>query len=201
MASSSSSKKRKEKSSANFESAKFKSSVAKANKAYPSKEIIFSPEAIHKGTLCGKSQWVRHDDGRHHFLRRADLKVMARGWYEFVIRSIMPTGNRSEVTMDRAVLIHSIISGENIQFDEIIAEQFYQFINKTGIRTKLPFPGIIQRLCAEKKGSIPDDTMIPVEPHINSKLMERVKGERAARRQAPPPEQQNQEAAEIPQVP
>ncbi|MED6223206.1 hypothetical protein PIB30_071743, partial [Stylosanthes scabra] len=88
-----------------------------------------------------------------------------------------------------------------IQVDEIIAKQFYKFINKTRIRTKLPFPGVIQRLCAEKKVPIPDDTMIPIDPHINSKLMERVRGEREARRQAPPPEQQNQAAAEIPQVP
>ncbi|MED6196749.1 hypothetical protein PIB30_050294 [Stylosanthes scabra] len=107
------------------------------------------------------AQWVLHDDGRHHFLRRADLKAMARGWYEFVIRSIMPTGNLSEVTVEWVVLIHSIILGEDIQVDEIIAEQFYKFINKTGIRTMLPFLGVIQRLCNEANVSILDDTMIP----------------------------------------
>ncbi|MED6159279.1 hypothetical protein PIB30_040884 [Stylosanthes scabra] len=110
--------------------------------------------------LCVEgAQWVFHDDGRHHFIRRDDLKAMARGWNEFVIRSIIPTGNRSEVTVERAVLIHSIILGEDIQVDEIIAEQFYKFINKTRIRTKLHFQGNIQCLCAEKL-SIPDDTII-----------------------------------------
>ncbi|MED6214974.1 hypothetical protein PIB30_108678, partial [Stylosanthes scabra] len=148
------------------------------------------------------AQWVFHDDGRrHHFLRRTDLKPMARGWYEFVIRSIMPTGNRSEVTVERAVLIHSIILGEDIQVDEIIAEQIYKFVNKTGIRTKCPFPGVIKCLCDEKKVSILEDTMIPVEPHINSKWMERIRRERAGRREAHPPEQQNEEAAEISQAP
>ncbi|MED6134828.1 hypothetical protein PIB30_040609 [Stylosanthes scabra] len=73
----------------------------------------------------------------------------------------MPIGNRSEVTVEWAVLIHSIVLGEDIQVDEIIAEQIYKFVNKTRIRTKLPFSGVIQRLCAEKKVSSPEDTMIP----------------------------------------
>ncbi|MED6162332.1 hypothetical protein PIB30_069343 [Stylosanthes scabra] len=94
-----------------------------------------------------------------------------------------------------------VMESEDIQVDEIIAEQIYKFAKKTGIRTKLPFPRVIQRLCNEAKVSIPEDTVIPVEPHINSKCMERVRKERAGRREAPPPEQQNEEAAEIPQAP
>ncbi|MED6115773.1 hypothetical protein PIB30_093938 [Stylosanthes scabra] len=85
--------------------------------------------------LCVEgAQWVRHPDGRPYFLRRIDLQPMARGWYDFVCRSIMTTTNRSEVTVEWAVLIHAIIIGEDIQFDEIIAEQMYKFVNKTNIR-------------------------------------------------------------------
>ncbi|MED6198874.1 hypothetical protein PIB30_070673 [Stylosanthes scabra] len=71
--------------------------------------------------------------------------------------------------------------------------------NKKGIRSKLPFPGVIQRLCNEAKASITKDTMIPMEPPINAKLMERVRGERTTIRQAPPP--QEKEDAEMPQAP
>ncbi|MED6149957.1 hypothetical protein PIB30_067551 [Stylosanthes scabra] len=61
---------------------------------------------------------------------------------------------------------------------------------------------MIQRLCNEAKAYIPEDTMIPVEPPINAKVMERVRGERTATRQAPLLEQQEEEeAAEIPQAP
>ncbi|MED6164094.1 hypothetical protein PIB30_086406 [Stylosanthes scabra] len=81
--------------------------------------------------LCVEgAQWVRHPDGRPHFLRSTDLQPIARGWYEFVCRSIMPTRNRSEVNVEWVVLIHAIIIGEDIQVDEIIAEQMYKFINK-----------------------------------------------------------------------
>ncbi|MED6187632.1 hypothetical protein PIB30_078202, partial [Stylosanthes scabra] len=94
--------------------------------------------------LCVEgAQWVRYPDGRPHLLRRTDLQPMARGWYEFVCRSIMPTTNRSKVNVERAVLIHAIIIGEDIQVDEIIAEQMYKFVNKTNTRSKLPFPSVI----------------------------------------------------------
>ncbi|MED6115810.1 hypothetical protein PIB30_094317 [Stylosanthes scabra] len=99
------------------------------------------------------AQWVMHDDGRPHFLRRTDLQPMAKG-----------------------------------MVDQIIAEQIYKFSNKRGIRSKLPFPGVIQCLCNEAKASIPEDTMIPVEPPINAKVMERVRGERTATRQAALPD-------------
>ncbi|MED6225546.1 hypothetical protein PIB30_094661 [Stylosanthes scabra] len=87
--------------------------------------------------LCEeRAQWVLHADGRPHFLRRADLQPMARGWYEFVCRSIIPTTNRSEVTVEQAVLIHSIIIGEDIRVQEIIADQIYKHANKRAKRAK-----------------------------------------------------------------
>ncbi|MED6154579.1 hypothetical protein PIB30_113892, partial [Stylosanthes scabra] len=90
----------------------------KANKDYRLEEVLED--------LCiERAEWVRHKDGRPHYLRRNDLEPMAKGWYDFVCRSILPTTNRSELTVERAVLIHSIIIGENINVEEIIADQFY----------------------------------------------------------------------------
>ncbi|MED6226296.1 hypothetical protein PIB30_102193 [Stylosanthes scabra] len=77
-----------------------------------------------------RAQWVLHADGRPHFLRRADLQPMARGWYEFVCRSIIPTTNRSEVTVEWAVLIHSIIIGKDIQQPQFPPE-FMENFNST----------------------------------------------------------------------
>ncbi|MED6163526.1 hypothetical protein PIB30_080821 [Stylosanthes scabra] len=65
--------------------------------------------------------------------------------------SIMPTTNRLELTVERVVLIHSIIIGENINVEEIIAKQFYKFIYKTDLASSLPFPSIIVALCADAK--------------------------------------------------
>ncbi|MED6176371.1 hypothetical protein PIB30_087624 [Stylosanthes scabra] len=84
----------------------------------------------------------------------------------------MPTTNRSELTVERAMLIHSIIIGENINVEEIIAEQFYKFIYKTDLSSSLPFPSIIAALCLDAK-VVPhkDDTMIPQEMQIAGEAM------------------------------
>ncbi|MED6164870.1 hypothetical protein PIB30_094259 [Stylosanthes scabra] len=145
--------------------------------------------------LCVEgAQCVRHPDGRPHLLRRTDLQPMARGWYEFVCRSIMPTTNRSEVNVERAVLIHAIIIGADIQVDEIIAEQMYKFVNKTNTRSKLPFPSVIALLCKEAKVTIPGDTLIPQEDLIDGVAMGRVRGPREPR-QNPPLDQEIEEEA------
>ncbi|MED6212292.1 hypothetical protein PIB30_081897 [Stylosanthes scabra] len=97
------------------------------------------------------ADWVRHKDGRPHYLRRADLEPMTKGWYEFICRSILPTTNCSELIVERAVLIHSIIIGENINAEEIIADQIYKFVHKMDVSSSLPFPSIIAALCRMQK--------------------------------------------------
>ncbi|MED6141256.1 hypothetical protein PIB30_101552, partial [Stylosanthes scabra] len=140
------------------------------------------------------AEWVRHRNGRPHYLRRSDLEPMTKGWYEFVCRSILPTTNGSELTVERAMLIHFIIIGENINIEEIITEQIYKFVYKTDISSSLPFPSIIAALCADAKIlAIPDDTLIPQEPPIVAEAMARTREPRAKNpRQATPPQQQPQ---------
>ncbi|MED6132117.1 hypothetical protein PIB30_016330 [Stylosanthes scabra] len=48
-------------------------------------------------------EWVRHKDGRPHYLRRADLEPMTKGWYDFVCRSIMPTTNLPAIKNDNLI--------------------------------------------------------------------------------------------------
>ncbi|MED6109486.1 hypothetical protein PIB30_034081 [Stylosanthes scabra] len=127
----------------------------KANKDYRLEHVL-------EDLFIERADWVRHKDGRPHYLRRADLEPMKKGWYDFVCRSILPTTNRSELTAERAMLIHSIIIGENINVEEIIANQIYKFVYKTDLSSSLPVPSIITALCADAKiPAIKDDTLIP----------------------------------------
>ncbi|MED6166509.1 hypothetical protein PIB30_110022 [Stylosanthes scabra] len=157
----------------------------KANKDYRLEHILED--------ICEEdAQWVYHRDGRPHYLRRSDLDPMSKGWYEFVCRSILPTTNRSELTVERAMLIHSIIIDENINVEEIIAKQIYKFVYKTDISSSLPFPSIIAALCADAKiCAIPNDTLIAQEPPIVADAMVRIREPRARARQAPPSQQQD----------
>ncbi|MED6126107.1 hypothetical protein PIB30_075155 [Stylosanthes scabra] len=157
----------------------------KANKDYRLEEV--------QECLCLEGrEWVLHKDGRPYYLRRNDLEPMTKGWYDFVCRSILPTTNRSELTVERAVLIHSIIIGENINVEEIIADQFYKFIFKTDLSSNLPFTSIIAALCLDAKvATLKDDTLINQELPIAGEALIRTRERRARnpRQEAPPPQQ------------
>ncbi|MED6172488.1 hypothetical protein PIB30_050534 [Stylosanthes scabra] len=174
----------------------------KANKDYRLEHVLED--------LCiEEADWVRHKDGRPHYLRRADLEPMTKGWCDFICRSILPTTNCSELIVERVVLIYSIIIGENINVEEIIADQIYKSVYKTDLSSSLLFPSIIAALCADAKvPAIKDDTLIPQEPPIIGVAMTRTRETRArnprqARQEAPqqqqpPPQVQPQFQQEFP---
>ncbi|MED6148298.1 hypothetical protein PIB30_051794 [Stylosanthes scabra] len=118
------------------------------------------------------ADWVRHKDGRPHYLRRDDLEPMTK---------------------------------ENINVEEIIADQIYKFVYKTDVSSSLPFPSIIAALCTDAKiPAIPDDTLIPQEPPIIGVAITRTRETRARNprpaRQATPPQQQPPQEQPQPQV-
>ncbi|MED6200293.1 hypothetical protein PIB30_083642 [Stylosanthes scabra] len=69
-------------------------------------------------------------------LRRAELTPLACGWHEFIIHSIIPAGNKSEITIARAILIHSIIRGEDVRAEELIADNIAVLMNDKPWRIK-----------------------------------------------------------------
>ncbi|MED6129079.1 hypothetical protein PIB30_104277 [Stylosanthes scabra] len=84
------------------------------------------------------------------YLKRSDLNPVARGWHEFIIHSIMPTTNQSEVTLNRAVLIHCIMSSQEVRVEKIIVDAMMNIINKLYTSNPpLAFSNIIARLCEE----------------------------------------------------
>ncbi|KAL4288158.1 hypothetical protein AHAS_Ahas19G0258200 [Arachis hypogaea] len=52
-------------------------------------------------------------------LGRHDLKPVARGCFEFIQRSIIPTSNRSKVTVERAVMIRCIMLGNVVEVHKL----------------------------------------------------------------------------------
>ncbi|MED6117411.1 hypothetical protein PIB30_109772, partial [Stylosanthes scabra] len=122
----------------------------------------------------GKSDGI--NVGKNPTENPTEISAFLVVWYEFVCRSILPTTNRSELTIERAMLIHSIIIDENINVEEIIADQIYKFVYKTDISSSLPFPSIIAALCADAQiRAIPNDTLIAQEPPIVADAMVRVR--------------------------
>ncbi|MED6151042.1 hypothetical protein PIB30_078550 [Stylosanthes scabra] len=108
-------------------------------------------------------------------LRRTELHPLARGWQEFIIHSLVPMGNKSKITVVRAILIHSIIRGEEVRAEEIIVDNMV--VITQGLRGKgnLSFRSTICKLC--KDAGVPlrefrRTSKIPEEKLITAKRME-----------------------------
>ncbi|MED6184856.1 hypothetical protein PIB30_051477 [Stylosanthes scabra] len=62
----------------------------------------------------------------------------------------MPTTNQSEVTLNRAVLIHYIMSSQEVRVEKVIVDAMMNIINKLHTtKPHLAFPNIIAGLCEE----------------------------------------------------
>ncbi|MED6165279.1 hypothetical protein PIB30_098077 [Stylosanthes scabra] len=107
-------------------------------------------------------------------LRRAELNPLARGWHEFIIHSIIPTGNKFEITKARAILIHSIIRGEDVSVEEIIADNIAMIAQGMQGKGKLAFPSTIFKLCKDAGVSMCEFRgceLIPQDKLITARLM------------------------------
>ncbi|QHO07447.1 uncharacterized protein DS421_14g463770 [Arachis hypogaea] len=152
-------------------------------------------------------QWIKDKDGIPNQLRRRDLSPQARGWLEFVRRSLIPTSNTSEVTKERAVLIYSIMKGENVNVGEMIVNNINKVLKSTSDNTRLAFPSIIQRLCDEAGvEKIIDEVMVKQDKFITAKKMAKVEAvnplqrakEQRAHAHGPQQQQVKEEAEEQP---
>ncbi|MED6206149.1 hypothetical protein PIB30_024175 [Stylosanthes scabra] len=114
------------------------------------------------------AQWKLDIKGNPCQLRRHDLKPTARAWLDFVRRSLMPTSNANEVTVERAVLIHSIMEGLSIKAELLISKNISAAAESKDPNKRLPFTGVIYRLLFANgfKKKVQGDELIPIEKPI-----------------------------------
>ncbi|MED6214319.1 hypothetical protein PIB30_101946 [Stylosanthes scabra] len=164
-------------------------------------DVSFAPSSI-KRVLKLRKDPIPDAPSYHERKANKDFRLDHVGTSLFADLFFQPP--TVELTVERAVLIHSIIIGENINVEEIIAEQIYKFVYKTDTSSSLPFPSIIAALCADARiPAIPNDTLIPQEPPIVGEAMKRTRKARAKNprqaRQATPPQQQPPQDQQQPQ--
>ncbi|MED6190308.1 hypothetical protein PIB30_104632 [Stylosanthes scabra] len=82
-------------------------------------------------------------------LKRQELNPIARGWHEFSIHSLIPSSNRSEIPVIRAILIHCIMRGDDVRDEDIIADKIVRMAQGIREKGKLGFPSTIFKLCKE----------------------------------------------------
>ncbi|RYR61927.1 hypothetical protein Ahy_A04g019188 [Arachis hypogaea] len=93
--------------------------------------------------------WVLDSQGQPLKLRRGDLIPQAKGWHDIVRRSLIPTSNNSEVTINRAIMIHCIMKGGEINVGEIIAKNIIDTSENVKQDSWLGYPSTILRLCGD----------------------------------------------------
>ncbi|MED6188735.1 hypothetical protein PIB30_088770 [Stylosanthes scabra] len=111
-------------------------------------------------------------------LRRTELQPLARGWQEFIIHSLVPTGNKSKIITSRAILIHTIMQGEDVRSEEIIAENMVTIAQGLASKGNLAHPSTIYKLC--KDAGVPlrefiRTPRIPALSYITAKRMETIR--------------------------
>ncbi|MED6153764.1 hypothetical protein PIB30_105181 [Stylosanthes scabra] len=82
-------------------------------------------------------------------LRKTETQPLARGWQEFIIHSLVPTGNKSKITTSRAILIHAIMQGEDVRAEEIIADNMVTIAQGLASKGNLAHPSTIYKLCKD----------------------------------------------------
>ncbi|MED6187712.1 hypothetical protein PIB30_079059 [Stylosanthes scabra] len=108
-------------------------------------------------------------------LRRVELTPLAHGWHEFIIHSIIPTGKKSKITIARAILIHSIIRGEDMRVEELIVDNIAVIAQGMQGKGKLAFPSIIFKLCKDAEVPMREfkrSELIPQDKLITARLTE-----------------------------
>ncbi|MED6186315.1 hypothetical protein PIB30_065506 [Stylosanthes scabra] len=108
-------------------------------------------------------------------LRRAKLIPLAHGWHEFIIHSIIPTGNKSKITIARAILIKLIIKGEDVRVEELIADNIAVIAQGMQGKGKLASPSTIFKLCKDAEMSMCEfkrSELIPQDKLITARLIE-----------------------------
>jgi hypothetical protein len=104
-------------------------------------------QEIHS-TLCRpETNWVRKKDGRPLKLRTSDLTSNARAWATFVLHTLLPCSNASDLTIQKASLLTAIIKGERVNVGRLLADDLWSTANCSSPTSHINHASLISKLC------------------------------------------------------
>ncbi|MED6152622.1 hypothetical protein PIB30_093754 [Stylosanthes scabra] len=133
-------------------------------------------------------------------LKRTALQPLARGWQEFIIHSLVPTGNKSEITTSRAILIHTIMQGEDVRAEEIIADNMVTIAQGLASKGNLAHPSTIYKLCKDAGVPLREFARTPRIPSLSNITAKRMETIRFPRHQQPQQQEDEEEDEPMPQA-
>ncbi|MED6111251.1 hypothetical protein PIB30_050859 [Stylosanthes scabra] len=136
----------------------------------------------------------------HIQLRRTKLHPLANGWQEFIIHSLVPTGNKSEVTTARAILIHCIMRGEEVRAKDIIADTMATIAQGLTNKGNLAYPSTIYKLCKDAGVPLREFRRTPRIPELSYITARRMEATRYPRNLPQPQQDDDDEDEPMPQA-
>ncbi|MED6188682.1 hypothetical protein PIB30_088146 [Stylosanthes scabra] len=133
-------------------------------------------------------------------LRRTELQPLARGWQKFIIHSLVPTGNKSEITTSRAILIHTIMKGEDVTAEEIIADNMVTIAQGLASKGNLAHPSTIYKLCKDAGVPLREFIRTPRIPALSYTTEKRMETIRFPRNQPQQQQEDEEEDEPMPQA-
>ncbi|MED6214099.1 hypothetical protein PIB30_099715, partial [Stylosanthes scabra] len=133
-------------------------------------------------------------------LRMIELQPLARGWQEFIIHSLVPTGNKSKITTSRAILIHTIMQGEDVRAEEIIADNMVTIAQGLASKGNLAHPSTIYKLCKDAGVPLREFTRTPRIPALSYIMAKRMETIRFPRNQPQQQQEDKEEDEPMPQA-
>jgi len=127
-----------------------------------------------RSTLCKpEADWVRNKDGTPTKLRTCDLTPVAKVWAMFVLRTLLPCSNRSDLTILKANLLTAILKGEPVNVGRLLANDLWVTANCASSSSWINHASLIQKLC-ERERVYPKENEEMVNPFgaINTKWIE-----------------------------
>ncbi|GAU28338.1 hypothetical protein TSUD_256660 [Trifolium subterraneum] len=123
-------------------------------------------QEIHS-TLCRpKTDWVRSKDGTPAKLRTSDLTPNAKAWATFVLHTLLPCSNTSDLTIQKATLLTAIVKGEPVNVGRLLADDLWSTANCSSPTSYINHASLIRKLC-ERVRVYPEKNEEMVMPSVS----------------------------------
>jgi hypothetical protein len=99
-------------------------------------------------TLCRpEADWVRKKDGTPIKLNSSDLTPTAKAWATFILHTLLPCSNVSDLPLQKATLITAILKGEPVNVGRLLANDLRATANCSSPTSYINHASLINKLC------------------------------------------------------
>ncbi|XP_045832237.1 uncharacterized protein LOC123923588 [Trifolium pratense] len=108
-------------------------------------------QEIHSILCRPETDWTRSKDGKLSRLHTSDLTPNAKVWATFVLHTLLPCSNVSDLSIQKVTLLTAIIKGEPINVGRLLADDLWSTANCSSPTSYINHASLISKLCERVK--------------------------------------------------